>query len=218
MTFYAGVTRIKDHLRGDSNNVRACPDVRPELHTSLLAEKLRKEAAGSRKRLLDEVDKNTCGSAEECLPKAPRISSSDQPTLPALFDKNAKADCDAAVARFAYATGTPFNVLTDTSFKEMLFTVGSYGPAYRPPNINQLREGLLDAEYSAIKRDVTDAFFSKLAQDGCTVCSDGWSDVHRRPLLNATAANNKGSTFLQKFDTKGEQKVGSRLAPSSLLL
>ena len=115
-----------------------------------------------------------------------------------------------AVARFAYATGTPFNVLTDTSFSQMLTEVARFGPAYRPPNINQLREGLLDKEYAEQQEEIIKIFFERLKYDSCTLTSDGWSDILRHPLLNFMGNNDKGAAFLKKVDTKGESKVCTR--------
>ena len=208
-SFTGGVSRIKAHFLGNENNVSPCSDCRPDLLNRLTAETLRKDAAAKRKRTLDKLDKTTAagdGAAGSSAQPA-RTASSSQPTVAALFSKNSKAEADAAVARFAYATGTPFNVFTHSSFQLMCREVGRFGAAYKPPNINQLREELLDKEYSSIQQEASAVFLSKLPQDGCTVSQDGWADIQRRALLNAVVANNKGAMFLHATDTKGESKV-----------
>lgn len=118
-----------------------------------------------------------------------------------------KAEADQAVAQAFYGCGLPFSLVADTLFKDMLKAVGRYGAAYAPPNINQLREGLLVAEKRRLEAEVTEVMFRKLDLHGYSLCSDGWSDPLNRPLLNALAVNNKGSLFLKATDTKGETKV-----------
>ena len=207
LAFSGGTTRIKDHFRGNSTDIRACPDVPQDLLNKLLAEQLHKDAADSQKRKLAEVDKVTSSSAQQGVPKKACYAPTSQRTVPACFQSDLKASADEAVARYAYATATPFHALTDTSFKEMLTAVAKVGPAYKPPNINQLREGLLDKEYNLLQHDIRSVFFSNLSQNGCTVVSDGWADTRRRPLINTLACNDKGAVFLKATNTEGETKV-----------
>ena len=60
---------------------------------------------------------------------------------------------DKAVAECFYGCGLSFHLVTDPLFKAMLKAVGQYGPAYSPPNINQIREGLLDKAKAVIHLD-----------------------------------------------------------------
>lgn len=89
----------------------------------------------------------------------------------------------------------------------MLSAVGQYGPSYKPPNINQLREELLEKERATLNDDLRSNFFTKLHQYGTTVASDGCADACSRPLINAMAINNKGAMFLKAVNTKSETKV-----------
>lgn len=85
--------------------------------------------------------------------------------------------------------------------------VGSYGVSYKPPNINQLREELLDKEKASLDLDIRQNFFEKLHQTGTTLGSDGCADTCSRPLINALAINNKGAMFLKAVNTMSETKV-----------
>jgi hypothetical protein len=39
---------------------------------------------------------------------------------------------------------------------------------------------------------------------GCTIVSDGWSDVQGQPLLNVLAHTSAGVVFLKTHDSSGE--------------
>ena len=41
---------------------------------------------------------------------------------------------------------------------------------------------------------------------GCTLVSDGWSNVQARPLVNFVAVSPKGEMFLDSIDTTGKIK------------
>jgi hypothetical protein len=47
---------------------------------------------------------------------------------------------------------------------------------------------------------------------GCTIMSDGWSSVQRRPLINYLLATPKGIKFLRAVDTSGTTKNAEYLA------
>lgn len=46
-----------------------------------------------------------------------------------------------------------------------------------------------------------------LKQAGCTLAGDGWSDAHKRPLLNVCQVTHKGAIFLSAVDASGKTKV-----------
>lgn len=89
----------------------------------------------------------------------------------------------------------------------MLSAVGQYGPSYKAPNINQLREELLDSEKASLDTDIRSNFFEKLHQVGLTLASDGCADTCSRPLINVLGINNKGAMFLKALNAKTETKV-----------
>ena len=97
--------------------------------------------------------------------------------------------------------------MASSYFQEMLTAVAAHGPGYKPPNVNQLREGLLDAEHASVKAQVDSLHKSNLEKLGCTVASDGWSDTQNRPLLNIMWVTTSGAVFAKSIDTSGEIKV-----------
>lgn len=50
------------------------------------------------------------------------------------------------------------------------------------------------------------------ALTGCTITSDGWQDVHSRPLLNMLACSPRGEMFLRAVDTSGHMKNAEYIA------
>ena len=47
---------------------------------------------------------------------------------------------------------------------------------------------------------------------GVSICSDGWSDVQRKPLINIMAASSEGIIFLTAIDASGEIKSQDYIA------
>ena len=47
---------------------------------------------------------------------------------------------------------------------------------------------------------------------GCSIITDGWSNVKRRPLLNFLVATPKGIKFLRAIDTSGRIKHATYMA------
>lgn len=47
---------------------------------------------------------------------------------------------------------------------------------------------------------------------GVTITSDGWQDVHSRPLLNMLACSPRGEMFVKAVDTSGHLKTADYIA------
>ena len=53
---------------------------------------------------------------------------------------------------------------------------------------------------------------SNLSTTACTIVSDGWSNVQRRPLINIMIVSPCGETFLRAVDSSGKIKSGHYIA------
>jgi len=85
-------------------------------------------------------------------------------------------------------------------------TTASFGESYPgPPSVDRLRTTILKRE-KQLCRDGLASFQESLQLTGATITSDGWSDVHRRPLLNLLIVSSKGEMFFKAIDTGGETK------------
>nr|XP_009788797.1 PREDICTED: uncharacterized protein LOC104236553 [Nicotiana sylvestris] len=84
-------------------------------------------------------------------------------------------------------------------------------PDYVPPTYNRLRTTLLAQEKAHIDRKlqpIKDAWKRK----GLSICSDGWSNIKRRPLINIMAASSGGPIFLKSINSSGIVKGGEYIA------
>jgi len=85
-------------------------------------------------------------------------------------------------------------------------TTARFGESYPgPPSMDRLRTTILERE-KQFCRDGLASFQEYLQLIGATITSDGWFDVHRRPLLNLLVVSPKGEMFLKAVDTGGETK------------
>jgi hypothetical protein len=95
---------------------------------------------------------------------------------------------DLAVARFFFENAIPFNVASSSSFSNMIvesmaFRLQNSVESYKTPNRKKLSGQLLDDVYTSIQESVLPVL-AAAAKYGSSIASDGWSDVHRRPILN----------------------------------
>ena len=75
-----------------------------------------------------------------------------------------------------------------------------------PPGYNALRTTILEKEKKHTER-MLEPVKSTWPIKGVTICTDGWSDPQRRPLLNFMAVTEGGPMFMKAIDTAGEVKT-----------
>ena len=71
-----------------------------------------------------------------------------------------------------------------------------------------MRHGMLDKRTKFVKERVERVILSNLSTTACTIVSDGWSNVQRRPLINIMIVSSRGETFLRAIDSSGKIKSG----------
>ncbi|KAH7571463.1 hypothetical protein JRO89_XS04G0057000 [Xanthoceras sorbifolium] len=76
---------------------------------------------------------------------------------------------------------------------------------YVPPGYNALRTTLLQKENTNIER-ILRPIKSSWKDRGVSLCSDGWSDSQRKPLINIMAVCESGPMFLRAVNCEGEYK------------
>eukprot|EP00898_Chlorokybus_atmophyticus_P000492 jgi/Chlat1/1443/Chrsp12S08679 len=110
-----------------------------------------------------------------------------------------------------YARGISFNLAKSVHFKNAVRAIAKFGPSYTPPTYNALRTNLLDK----VKHDVDDKlgdFRAAITSSGCTITSDGWTDVNSRPLLNVLQVAPAGAQFLDAINTESKIKTANFVA------
>ena len=91
------------------------------------------------------------------------------------------------------------------SYYARAFKSASQLPGYIPPGYNTLRTTLLQKEKSNIE-NLLEPIKKTCNEKGVGICSDGWSDAQRRPLINIMAVSESGLMFLKVINCEGEIK------------
>ncbi|KAK0607892.1 hypothetical protein LWI29_022144 [Acer saccharum] len=100
------------------------------------------------------------------------------------FNIGDKEQLDSEIARMFYTSGLSFNLARNPHYVRAFEIACSNSiSGYLPPDYNSLKTTLLQKEKSNIERLLEP--IKKTWQDkGVSVCSDGWSDSQRKPLIN----------------------------------
>ncbi|KAL3510122.1 hypothetical protein ACH5RR_029523 [Cinchona calisaya] len=106
-------------------------------------------------------------------------------------------------ARMFYASAIPFNFIRCPYFRKYSqFLANSKLCGYNPPTYDRLRTTLLYQEkthiYSKLQR-IRDTWTKKEV----SICSDGWTDIQRKPLINIMVASEGGAMFVASTNESG---------------
>ncbi|XP_073151853.1 uncharacterized protein [Henckelia pumila] len=132
------------------------------------------------------------------------------------FNLNARDELHSEIARLFYTGGLSFNIARNPHYVRA-FSLATQRtiPGYLPPGYNLLRTSLLQKEKAHIEK-LLEPTKAAWKQKGVSICSDGWSDVQRRPLINIMAVCESGPMFLKAVNCEGEYK--DKLFISKLLI
>jgi Protein of unknown function (DUF 659) len=135
-----------------------------------------------------------------------------QQTIQKCMKKADKSRLDASWARAIYAAGIPFNAMENplvvAAIRE---TNNAIASNYGGPSRRAVGGNLLDKEKKRV--DLSLAVYREgLLTTGCTISSDGWSDITSKPLVNIICNTPKGDMFLEAVDASGQYKNAEYLA------
>jgi hypothetical protein len=117
--------------------------------------------------------------------------------------KEQKAIVDDHVADFLYENCLPLNVVNSRSWEIMLESIGQYGSDYISPSYWRLRVPLL--EKAKVKTDgLRGKHEAAWKEYGCSLMSDGWTDMGGRHLLNFLVNSPAGTFFLGTANVSAE--------------
>ena len=204
-------TRVELHLlQKKGKGIATCPNV-----TFEMLSQMRNEVARC-KELVERQKARTVS-----LPTAPAPSSSNlnkknkRGPLSALEKSWALADrkhLDALIVRAIYSGGVSFNFLRNPYLREAFAFACSHNlQNYMIPGFNRARESLLKQERRHIE-SLLDSTKSTWPEKGVTICSDGWSDPRRRPIINFIAVSEKAPIFLRADNCEGQVKTKEYIA------
>ena len=77
----------------------------------------------------------------------------------------------------------PFNACDNDGFKQMVEAIGQFGAGLEPPTQYDLRERLLEEEYTRTKSLLQEREAEKL-KNRCSIMTDVWSVRKRRSIMN----------------------------------
>ncbi|XP_041998013.1 uncharacterized protein LOC121752970 isoform X2 [Salvia splendens] len=200
-------TRVEAHLLQKlRQGIKTCPNVSFEMLSDM-----RREVEKC-KELLERSKACTVS-----LPVAPSDNSKRTKRGPvsqlekswALQDRK---HLDALIVRAMFSGGISFNFLRNPYFREAFaFACSRNLPSYTIPGYNRARESLLKQERRHIET-LLESTKSTWPEKGVTICSDGWSDPQRRPIINFTAVSEKAPMFLRADNCEGEYKSKEYIA------
>ena len=111
---------------------------------------------------------------------------------------------DSEIAKMFYTRGLSFHFARNPYYARA-FKSASQLSGYVPPGYNALRTTLLHKEKSNIENPL-EPIKKTLNEKGVSICSDGWSDAQRRPLINIMTVSKSGPMFLKAINCEGETK------------
>ncbi|RLN34641.1 hypothetical protein C2845_PM03G19120 [Panicum miliaceum] len=201
-------TRVEAHLLQKSGKgISKCPKVSYEMLSEMRREVERcKEMERAKTRTV-------------ALPVAPSTSNYNKKNKrgPAsMLEKSwalqDRKHLDALIVRAMYSGGISFNFLRNPYFREAFaFACSRNLQGYTIPGYNRARESLLKQERRHIET-LLESTKSTWPEKGVTICSDGWSDPQRRPIINFIAVSEKAPMFLRADNCDGEYKSKEYIA------
>ena len=120
------------------------------------------------------------------------------------FNMGAREIADSEIARMFYTGGLSFHFARNPYYARAFKSVSQL-PGYVPPGYNALRTTLLQKEKINIE-NLLEPIKKSWNEKGVSICSDGWSDAQRRPLINIMAVSESGPMFLKAINYEGETK------------
>jgi len=120
------------------------------------------------------------------------------------FNKEARDELDCIIARMFYTGGLLFNLTRNPWYtKAFKFAANNPITGYKPPGYSSLRTTLLQHEKSHVER-LIEPIRAIWKQKEVSICSDGWADAQKRPLINFIAVTESGPMFLNSVNVEGE--------------
>ena len=112
-------------------------------------------------------------------------------TVDVAFNIGAREELDATIARIFYTGGLSFNLSKNPYYKKS-YTYAASNPiaGHKPPSYNSLRITLLQHEKAHVER-LLEPIRGTWKEKGVSICSDGWADAQRRPIIKFHGGHQK---------------------------
>jgi hypothetical protein len=130
-------------------------------------------------------------------------SSQPQQRFRSFFDTitdKKQEDLTKKLGKFIFSANLPFNVVENKEFQEF---VTSMRPAYKLPSHETVGGKVLDRIYD----DIEEIVKQELHQKHVTIMQDGWSDMHRSPVIAHSLSNGSNNYFIKAHSTGSSAKT-----------
>ncbi|XP_059658963.1 uncharacterized protein LOC132305321 [Cornus florida] len=207
-------SKVKGHLLKIPNQgVEACKSISNDVFEALKKEHVQSESKRAQQELNVRKKEEYLSLPEGSdLLQCKKRKGLAPGALENSFNVAQRDEADKQAARMFYACALSFNFAMCPHFRKFSLTLAnSKLSGYTPPTFDRLRTTLLAQEEAHINRKlqpIKDSWKKK----GMSLCSDGWSDRQRRPLINVMAASVGGAMFLKAVDASGNIKDAEYVA------
>ncbi|ESQ30701.1 hypothetical protein EUTSA_v10012177mg, partial [Eutrema salsugineum] len=233
--FSGGVFRLKEHIAGQKGNVSSCPASSKEDKEKCLKaindvkerkSQKRKHEAALRAEVNIDKDINTDDLEGElgtlkpphfqgpidkfatCInPEASLATQKRQQSIHDAISKERTHVVRQYCSRWIYEASIPFHAIDNEPFQLFCEALGQFGPVWVPPSQYQLREPLLNEEYIRTQKKLK-ILEEEWDREGCSVMTDGWSDMKRRSIMNLCVNSRGGTCFLSSKDASKDSHTG----------
>ena len=120
------------------------------------------------------------------------------------FNMGASEIADSKIAMMFYTGGLSFHFAINPYYARA-FKSASQLPGYVPLGYNVLRTTLLRKEMSNIE-NLLEPIKTTWNEKRVSICSDGWSNARRMPLINIMAVSESGQMFFKVINCEGKTK------------
>ena len=117
-----------------------------------------------------------------------------------------------ALAEAIYFSGSPMMMVDNAHCKRAWKNIGEFGSGFDPPSYHTMQNCFLEKCYVQVKKRVQRVIFSNIYLSRCSIVSDDWSNVQRKPLVNVMIVSPRGETFVRAIDSHSLIKSGLFIA------
>ena len=139
-----------------------------------------------------------------------RCNPGGQPSIRSMVKVKEKADAHKLIGRCLLWSAIPFNFAKNPFYVSMFEAAALVGAGFKPPSYEELRGPILQDEKADCTRRLEELQRS-WDLTGCSVMSDGWTDMRGRTLLNFLVHCHKGTMFMRFVDASAHIKDAALL-------
>ena len=209
-----GPARIKTHLsKLEGHDIAPCPNVPHDVSAIFISE----VASRGRNLPLENTSVVVSADSQQALviqasssqPSSSRPSSSghllsnervSQLGLSVAQKSAIRREATLSIRKCFYKCNLPFHIAETPAWREMISNVAKLGETeFHGPTREHLRTSHLEEEFQSVMQRL-EPIRSSWKKYGCSILTDGWTDMKKRPILNIMVSSCQGTIFLDAVD------------------